>query len=727
MDLLLEGGVAGHMSHLYDNPSLTFTKMKEILKAAADGGLEGTEKTDGQNLFISYNVNTGEAKAARNKGNIKSGGLNASELASKFAGRGNLEIAFNEAFSAFERAVELFSNEEKVEIFGADTNIYYNAEIQDPRSANVINYDYKTFNIHRAGGGEFDRETGAKTDKDISARAIALEIALARIEKQLEGEHRVQMNAIRKLEKLTDDTIIHNTLTEIEKVISDAGISDNQTVGDYTIARLIEIIEKKVELSDETLRLLLKRMLKVKGVGIRDVLKTLGPEEDKVAIVRELVADASNHLKNAIAPLEDVVHDFTVDILKALDSAFVIDNRAEVERLRGEVNVAIQAIEGSGRDDAMEILQRQMKKLKNIDNVSTAAEGFVFDYDGYTYKFTGNFAPINQILGLFKYGRGKVPPMQKLEEDEEIQIIGDENIKKVIGIYPGRFQPMGRHHAAVYNQLLNNDFLDDVYVVTSNVVKPPKSPFNFEEKKQIAAAHGIPEDKVIQVKNPYIAEEILRYFNPDTTAAVFVVGEKDRQRLKGDFFRPWEGTAEVGYEDGAYTMIAPHESIDIPGYGEMSGTSIRDALASGDMELFKQIMGTDFDSATAEMILNKLRVEIVDDVETVEIVERVEEVEIVETIYPENRNLSSKKISYLTKIINDVIIEEKKKKFYDIDMLYGDDVEEADEEELEEISGAGAVGGYSGPRPFPKDENIEEDQLVEGIYNYLLSKVESIK
>ena len=28
------GGIAGHMSHLYDNPSLTFSKMKEIMKLA---------------------------------------------------------------------------------------------------------------------------------------------------------------------------------------------------------------------------------------------------------------------------------------------------------------------------------------------------------------------------------------------------------------------------------------------------------------------------------------------------------------------------------------------------------------------------------------------------------------------------------------------------------------------------------------------------------------------
>ena len=95
------GGVAGHMDHLYDNPDLTFAKMKEIMNAASDGKLDAEEKVDGQNLFLSYSVSEGKAKGARNKGNLKSGGLDASGLAKKFFGRGGLEKAFSGGFSAF--------------------------------------------------------------------------------------------------------------------------------------------------------------------------------------------------------------------------------------------------------------------------------------------------------------------------------------------------------------------------------------------------------------------------------------------------------------------------------------------------------------------------------------------------------------------------------------------------------------------------------------------------
>ena len=92
------GGLAGHMSHLYENPRLTFNKLKEIFQAAAEGEIEGTEKTDGQNLYLSFSVpdqkmeftdDDGPGRAARNKTNIKSGGLTVKQVVDKFADHPN--------------------------------------------------------------------------------------------------------------------------------------------------------------------------------------------------------------------------------------------------------------------------------------------------------------------------------------------------------------------------------------------------------------------------------------------------------------------------------------------------------------------------------------------------------------------------------------------------------------------------------------------------------------
>jgi hypothetical protein len=276
------------------------------------------------------------------------------------------------------------------------------------------------------------------------------------------------MNAIRQLEALSDDTAANLAIARLESVISQAGISDNQTVGEYMVSQVEKVVDARISLPEETKMELMKRIFKEEGGNIRKVLKLI-PQEDaaSIAAVRQLVGEAGALLKQAIAPVEEIVHDFSVEMLRGLQSAFVLDNEAEVGRLRAETSRAIQAIEGSDSEEAMEILTKQMSKLKDVEGVSTAAEGFVFDYDGVTYKFTGNFAPMNQLLGLFKYGRGNVPPLQKLDE-EEVNI----ETQRTIAVVPGAFKPPHRGHLEMVQHYAN--MADKVVIMVSPL--PRKTP-----------------------------------------------------------------------------------------------------------------------------------------------------------------------------------------------------------------------------------------------------------
>ena len=53
---LFEGGAAGHMQHPFDDKDLTFGDFKAMVDAGLRGQLnfeeDPTEKTDGQNLFV---------------------------------------------------------------------------------------------------------------------------------------------------------------------------------------------------------------------------------------------------------------------------------------------------------------------------------------------------------------------------------------------------------------------------------------------------------------------------------------------------------------------------------------------------------------------------------------------------------------------------------------------------------------------------------------------------
>ena len=193
-------------------------------------------------------------------------------------------------------------------------------------------------------------------------------------------------------------------------------------------------------------------------------------------------------------------------------------------------------------------------------------------------------------------------------------------IKNIIAIYPGRFQPFGRHHAESFKWLASKFGKDKSYIATSDVVNPPKSPLNFKEKKEIISKYGLGSN-LVQVKNPYKAEEITQKYDPKTTALVFMVGEKDmkedprfrigKQKDGGDsYFQEYKpGMKMEGYIQHGYMIVAPHASFKITGFGEMSGTTIRQALSSKSTpeqykKLFTDIFGW-YDPKIADMLKKK--------------------------------------------------------------------------------------------------------------------------
>ncbi len=680
------GGLAGHMSHLYDNPRLTFGQIKSILQDAAEGNLEGTEKTDGQNLYISFSVPNqelefaeGGAKAARNKTNIKSGGMDAGQLAAKFSFNKSLQKSFKQALKDFEGVIRQMPRAKQEEIFGPDTNIYYNAEVINPETANVINYDSKLVSIHRGGGAEFDKETGSAIEveiidpdtgevitgqKDVSKHANTLADELEKVQQDLaDNKFKIEMDAVFRLKALENKEALSKAMSEIEDEISSEGISDGQMVIEYVMARILSIMrekysdlygeedeeeseeeegeeeegeeEKTGRSLEETEKLLLKRIIFSNpsyrsAYGQDDMPKELKPNtiikgaslEDR-NLATYIVNNSNEILKDAIEPIESTIHDFTVEMLKGLESLFVLDNKKETERLRKEVSKAIKAIEQSGNEDALEILQKQMNKLKSIENISTAAEGFVFDHDGWSYKFTGNFAPINQILGLFKYGRKGIPPLDKLIEQKE------EEAKRKIFVWPGRFQPMGRHHYEVFKKLQSDYGSDNVYIATSDAKTSKKSPLNFEEKKKIMIRHGVPEDKILKVSRMYRSEDLEDFFSPDDDVLTFIVGKKDEKRLSSDHYSSYEKNKNnlETFDNKIYLKIADHVCITPnDDKKEMCGTSIRNMMRNPTPKDFKDTMGW-FDKEIYEMLKDKMNESITSLSETI--------FSIIEEIYKE--------------------------------------------------------------------------------------------
>lgn len=194
-------------------------------------------------------------------------------------------------------------------------------------------------------------------------------------------------------------------------------------------------------------------------------------------------------------------------------------------------------------------------------------------------------------------------------------------MNKVV-IYPGRFQPMLSHHAEVFKQL-QAQFPDaEVFVGTSDKVEPPKSPFNFKEKQLIAAAHGVPSNRVLAVTRPYHQEDYAKYFNPAETVIIFAVGEKDLDRFPFNNMDPKtgldmtvRGDSKPKYYQKINTLKADPKPMSERGYITLaptikigdevaSASAFRDALkAAPDIETAKQIYTKQF-GAYNEKVFN---------------------------------------------------------------------------------------------------------------------------
>ena len=192
--------------------------------------------------------------------------------------------------------------------------------------------------------------------------------------------------------------------------------------------------------------------------------------------------------------------------------------------------------------------------------------------------------------------------------------------KQRIAIYPGRFQPMGPHHFQTFQKIADEYGIDNTFIATSDVVNPPGSPLNFEQKKSIMVKHGIPESQIVHTRNPYAATEILSEFDPSSTVVTYLVGAKDMaenprfSNLDGALkdgtpahLRSLKADEEqLGFDEHSYVGVAPHISLNVPGGGEMCGTSLRQCLQYAAPEEFEKIMGW-FDQETYDMLRDTLQ------------------------------------------------------------------------------------------------------------------------
>jgi predicted nucleotidyltransferase len=255
--------------------------------------------------------------------------------------------------------------------------------------------------------------------------------------------------------------------------------------------------------------------------------------------INNLISNKTLIKKEAIKPIEDVIHKIGVNLLSNQKSDFIQDEQRALETIKNELETSINKIQTLYAQDEKKIekASREIEKIGSIENINSTIEGIVFQINNKVYKLTGNFAPINQIVNLTE---SKLPA------------------KKTIVIYPGRFQPFHKGHMAAYRYLTDKFGQENVNIFSSNLTKE-ESPLDFEERKKIMNFAGVPNQYIWYASEPYDPKTVtanIKNIDPQTTTLVYAISTKDMIENPRFSFKP--------NQDGTPSYMQPYKDTFEP-------------------------------------------------------------------------------------------------------------------------------------------------------------------
>ena len=401
--LLTEGGAYGHMHHPFDTEiNLTFGQLKNIVNLALEGKLELTrEKTDGQALAISW-VN-GRLVAARNKGHLANRGekaLDINGVATKFAGRGELEKAYNFAMSDLSKAIKSLSEKQREKVF-KNGACFMNLEVIYPTSVNVIPYGQALLVFH--GTMEYNEAGIAIGENQEAAKVLAGMIK--QVNQNVQSAYTIQGPPVVKLPQSKNLTSLKGKYSgQITKLQSKFKLSDTDGIADYHQAWWTDFVTKKSPspIDNRTLMGLVKRW------AFYDKSFRLDNKNITDAKVLSWATgiDKNDHAKIAkdnIRPFEDIFLGVGSEVLSFMSSVLTANPDSAVRAMKDRLDKTISDVKTGGDEKKIAKLKMELQRLNAIGGKDKIVpnEGIVFVYNGNTMKLTGTFAPLNQILGLF--------------------------------------------------------------------------------------------------------------------------------------------------------------------------------------------------------------------------------------------------------------------------------------------------------------------------------------
>ena len=121
-----------------------------------------------------------------------------------------------------------------------------------------------------------------------------------------------------------------------------------------------------------------------------------------------LTTDKIDHArlqKQHIRDWEVLFFELGAEILSNLNDFIAANPSKATQQIKKDLTKAINQVKKSKDPKVLNTLKTQLDRLKSIGGLKSVvpSEGITFVYKGKLYKYTGAFAPANQILGMLKF------------------------------------------------------------------------------------------------------------------------------------------------------------------------------------------------------------------------------------------------------------------------------------------------------------------------------------
>jgi len=283
-------------------------------------------------------------------------------------------------------------------------------EIIYPATKNVISYNVAVLQFHnlveyddKANVVETDMTGGATLQRIIQDANAHLQKTFSFIPPQ-----KIKLGRVYDFEDQQDAFF-----NEIDQLRNRYNLKETDRVTEYHKAWWKDIIQTKAkelgyDIPENILNTLIYRWaFNDKSTNISVLKKEITNPEFESWVTEFDKKDFKMYQKQNMEPFETIFLRLGAVVLKNAENFLAANPAESVQELKADLAELIKELQVSEDPGTIKKLEHELRRIQRLGGFDAIipSEGIVFVFGGHTYKLTGAFAPVNQLLGVLKYAR----------------------------------------------------------------------------------------------------------------------------------------------------------------------------------------------------------------------------------------------------------------------------------------------------------------------------------